>query len=367
MSMCEHGVRAALQKVVHPETGKDIISMGMVNSIKVEGNRVSMVLLLTKKNDPFASALKKKAIKQINDEFGADVEVEVAVVADVTPRQAPVNKKGGVAKVKNIIAVASGKGGVGKSTVAVNLAVAMAKTGAKVGLIDADIFGPSVPKMMGLEYSQPDVIKEDGEELIYPIEAYGVSVLSIGFFVDPQNALLWRGPMASNALKQLINQGVWGELDFLFLDMPPGTSDIHLTLVQEVAVTGTVIISTPQDVALADAIKGINMFASESINVPVIGLVENMSWFTPEELPNNRYYIFGKDGCKTLAEHMKVPLLGQIPIVQSIREGGDYGEPVANNQTTIMGKAFADLAQKFAQQVEIRNTTMPPTEAVIAH
>lgn len=365
--MCENGVLSVLQKVVHPETGKDIVSMGMVNSLKIEGNKISFVLQLAKKNDPFASALKKKAIKQITDEFGASAEVEVAVVADVTPHKAPVNKKSGVAKVKNIIAVASGKGGVGKSTIAVNLAVAMAKTGAKVGLIDADIFGPSIPKMMGLEYSQPDVIKEDGVELIYPIESYGVKVLSIGFFVDPQNALLWRGPMASNALKQLIHQGVWGELDFLFLDMPPGTSDIHLTLVQEVAVTGTVIVSTPQDVALADAIKGINMFASESINVPVLGLVENMAWFTPEELPNNKYYIFGKDGCKQLAEHMKVPLLGQIPIVQSIREGGDYGEPVANDPTTITGKAFAQLAATFAEQVDVRNNSLPPTQAVHTH
>lgn len=367
MSMCEHGVRTVLQRVVHPETGQNIVDLGMVQQLKVDGNKVSMVLQLNKKNDPFASSLKKQAIKLITEEFGSDVVVDVAVQAEVLPQAAPVNRKAGVHRVHNIVAVASGKGGVGKSTIAVNLAVAMAQTGARVGLIDADIFGPSIPKMMGLEYTQPEVIKEDGQELIYPIEAYGVAVLSIGFFVDPQNALLWRGPMASNALRQLLNQGAWGELDYLFLDMPPGTSDIHLTMVQEVAVTGTVIVSTPQDVALADAIKGINMFASESINVPVLGLVENMSWFTPEELPNNRYYIFGKDGCKTLAEHMKVPLLGQIPIVQSIREGGDYGEPVANKPESLMGKAFAQLARNFAKQLEIRNATLPPTEAVQTH
>jgi ATP-binding protein involved in chromosome partitioning len=241
--------------------------------------------------------------------------------------------------------------------------VAVAKTGAKVGLIDADVFGPSIPKMFNLEGVQPQMVKEDGLELIVPVENYGVKLLSIGFFVDPENALIWRGPMATSALKQLIHQGAWGELDYLFIDMPPGTSDIHLTTVQEVSVTGAVIVSTPQDVALADAVKGISMFTSKNINVPVLGLVENMAWFTPEELPGNRYYIFGKDGCKKLADRMRLPLLGQIPIVQSIREGGDNGEP-AVLQNTPTAEAFKRLAENFIAEVQKRNQSQPPTQRV---
>jgi ATP-binding protein involved in chromosome partitioning len=266
--------------------------------------------------------------------------------------------------VKNIIAIASGKGGVGKSTIAVNLAVALAKTGAKVGLIDADIFGPSIPKMFGEEAAHPHFEKIDGREMIVPIEKYGVKILSIGFFSNQENALIWRGPMASNALKQLIIEGLWGELDYMLIDLPPGTSDIHLTIVQTLPVTGSVIVTTPQDVALADVIKGVSMFKSKSIDVPVLGIVENMSWFTPAELPENKYYIFGKDGGKNLAQKMGIPLLGQIPIVMSIREGGDNGIPTAWREDTATENPFTKLATNVIRQLEYRNENLKPTERV---
>ncbi len=247
--------------------------------------------------------------------------------------------------IKNIIAVASGKGGVGKSTIAVNLAVAVAKTGASVGLVDADVYGPSLPKMFDLEGERPQIKREGEKEIIVPIEKHGVKVVSIGFFVRPEDALVWRGPMATSALKQILTQTEWGELDYLFIDMPPGTGDIHLTLVQETAVTGVVIVSTPQEVALADAVKGIAMFTGEKINVPVLGLVENMAWFTPAELPENKYYIFGNDGVKNLAEKMNIDLLGQIPLVQGIREDGDSGRPSALDENHPAGKPFEELAR----------------------
>ncbi len=363
MNLSVDGVKQILRRIVHPETGKDIVAMEMVQELNVGEGKVSFVLKLSKKVDPFASAIKKMATKALIDEYGDNIQVDIAIVADTAERVSVLKEKASVSRVKNIIAVASGKGGVGKSTVAVNLAVAVAKTGAKVGLIDADIYGPSIPKMFNMEHAKPEVKKEDGMELIIPVENYGVKMLSIGFFVDPGNALIWRGPMATNALKQLIHQGAWNDLDYLFIDMPPGTSDIHLTLVQEVAVTGAVIVSTPQDVALADAIKGISMFTSDNIKVPVLGLVENMAWYTPAELPNNKYYIFGKEGCKKLAERMRLPLLGQIPIVQSICEGGDSGEPVATG-TSIVAEAFDKLARNVIEQVGIRNRDLPPTSAV---
>ncbi len=255
-------------------------------------------------------------------------------------------------------------GGVGKSTVTSNLAVALAKAGYSVGLLDADIFGPSVPIMFKTEDARPVLEKIDGKDRILPVEKYGVKMLSIGYFVNPDDALVWRGAMATNALRQLINDGNWGELDYLLLDLPPGTSDIHLTLVQTIGITGAVVVTTPQNVALADAVKGISMFKSKNINVPVLGLIENMAWFTPAELPENKYYIFGKDGGKALANKLEIPLLGQIPIVQSIREGGDNGEPAALNDDSIIGLAFADVAQKVVERVEQRNASMPKTKIV---
>ena len=266
--------------------------------------------------------------------------------------------------VKNVIAVSSGKGGVGKSTVAANLAVALAQMGYKVGLLDADIFGPSVPKMFHVEGAQIFMEKKEGRELIIPAEKYGVKLLSIGFFVNPDTATLWRGGMASNALKQLIADADWGDLDYFVLDTPPGTSDIHLTLLQSLAITGAVIVSTPQNVALADARKGIDMYQNDKVNVPILGRVENMAWFTPAELPENRYYIFGKEGVKRLAEEMNVPLLGQIPIVQSICNSGDEGEPVAVHADSLTGSAFRNLAEAVVRETERRNAEQKPTEIV---
>ena len=266
--------------------------------------------------------------------------------------------------VKNIIAVSSGKGGVGKSTIAANLAVSLAKLGYKVGLLDADIFGPSMPKMFQVEDARPYSENINGRDLIVPIENYGVKMLSIGFFVHPDQATLWRGAMACNALKQLIGDADWGELDYFVLDTPPGTSDIHLTLVQTLPITGAVIVSTPQKVALADARKGINMYQNDKVNVPILGLVENMAWFTPAELPQNKYYLFGKEGVKNLAEEMNVPLLGQIPIVQSVCENGDNGTPEALHDDSLMSQAFMDLARKVVEQTDRRNAELEPTQIV---
>jgi len=268
-----------------------------------------------------------------------------------TLRPAPEQLKKQYQQAKNIIAVASGKGGVGKSTVAVNLAVALAKMGYSVGLLDADIYGPSMLRMLGVENLKPTVKGSERHEIIVPVERYGVRMLSIGFFVRPGNALIWRGPMATNAIKQLIHQGEWGKPDYLLIDLPPGTGDIHITIVQELSVTGAIIVSTPQEVALADAVKGINMFQTDKVKVPILGLVENMAWFTPEELPDHRYYIFGNGGCKALAERKGIRLLGQIPIVQSICEGGDNGQPVVTNENSITGKAFMELAQNLVEVI----------------
>ncbi|MDD4645903.1 MAG: Mrp/NBP35 family ATP-binding protein [Bacteroidales bacterium] len=348
-----------LKKVINPDNEKDIVSQDMVKDLKIDGRKVSFTLTFPKSKNPFAQSIKKSCEQAIQSHLGLDVETDIRISADqVVHHDRP------LPNVKNIVAVASGKGGVGKSTVAVNLAVALAKLGYSVGLIDADIYGPSVPKMMGMESARPLLEKIDGADRIIPAEKYGIKVLSIGFFVDQNEALVWRGPMATSALKQLIHDGYWGELDYLLIDLPPGTGDVHLTLVQSIPVTGVVIVSTPQAVALADAIKGISMFTGQSIRVPVLGLVENMAWFTPEELPDNKYYIFGKDGCKNLAARMNVPLLGQIPIVQSIREGGDEGSPVAGDENTISGRAFMDLALETVRQVAIRNASAEPTEIV---
>jgi ATP-binding protein involved in chromosome partitioning len=338
--------------------------LGLVeDDIRIDGNRISFSLLFDRANDPLVGSLKKAAVQAIKTYVGEDVEIEGNIYVKIKPRK-PVEKRELLPGVKNIVAVASGKGGVGKSTVTSNLAVALANAGFSVGLLDADIFGPSIPKMFETEDARPVLEKVEGKDRIVPVEKYGVKLLSIGYFVDPQDALVWRGAMATNALKQLINDGLWGELDFLLIDLPPGTSDIHLTLVQSVPLTGVVVVSTPQEVALADAIKGISMFRGKNINVPVLGLIENMAWFTPAELPQNKYYIFGKEGVAKLSERMEIPLLGQIPIVQSIREGGDDGRPVALHTDSIVGMAFADLAEKVVQRVEHRNTTLPPTQQV---
>jgi ATP-binding protein involved in chromosome partitioning len=266
--------------------------------------------------------------------------------------------------VKNIIAVSSGKGGVGKSTISCNLAISLAALGYKVGLLDADIHGPSIPKMFGVESAHPEVKEVDGRHIITPIEKYGVKILSIGFFVDPSQALVWRGAVSSNALKQLITDADWGELDFFVMDLPPGTGDIHLTLVQTMGISGAIVVTTPQEVALADARKGVNMFTGDKVNVPVLGIVENMAWFTPAELPENKYYIFGKEGGKRLAEELNVPLLGQIPLVQSIREGGDAGRPISVDDNSILSLSFKELAQNVVDRVDFRNKNMEATKKV---
>lgn len=360
MNYTREKVLSVLQNVNYPGSGKDIVALGMVKDVEIEGRKVSFALQVKKSNDPMIAAVRKACVKALKAGLGEEVQVEgnIRVEAEtVYEEKKPLNQ------VKNIIAIASGKGGVGKSTVSVNLSVALAKQGYKTGLIDADVYGPSIPKMFNTENAHPLAREEQGKTLVVPIEKYGVKMLSIGYFVKPDDALVWRGPMATNALKQLINDGDWGELDYLLIDLPPGTGDIHLTMVQELPVTGAVIVSTPQEIALADAVKGISMFASKGIEVPLLGLVENMAWFTPAELPGNKYYIFGKEGCKKLAEERNVPLLGQIPIEQGIMESGDNGTPVALENNSA-GQAFEELAHQLNRQVEVRNKTMGPTQRV---
>lgn len=354
----------ALAHVRYPGTGKDIVSSGMVQEdIQIEGKTVRLDIVFEKPNDPFVKSVVKAAETAITTYIGEDVDIK-GNIRPVT-KEVPKPKVNPILPgVKNIIAISSGKGGVGKSTVSSNLAIALAAMGYQVGLLDADIHGPSMPKMFGVEDARPFMEDVNGRQMISPIEKYGVKLLSIGFFVDPENALVWRGSMASNALKQLITDANWGELDFFLLDLPPGTGDIHLTLVQTMGITGAVVVTTPQDVALADARKGVNMFLGDKVNVPVLGLVENMAWFTPAELPENKYYLFGKEGGKRLANELNVPLLGQIPIVQSIREGGDAGKPIAAHEDSLIGRAFHDLAQKVLAQVELRNSQLPPTQRV---
>lgn len=359
-------ILGALAKVIYPGE-KDIVSMGMVENISSTKDGIKFTLKTKKQKDPVINSLKYACVQALKDEFGPDtVVLDIEVDAPAAGPQAHKRKSDVLPGVKNIIAIASGKGGVGKSTVAVNTAVALARQGYKVGMLDADIFGPSAPKMFDAESYRPQVKTENGIEKVVPMEKHGVKVLSVGFFVDPNEAVVWRGPMASNFLKQMIEQGDWGELDFLLIDLPPGTSDIHLTLVQEVGVTGAVIVSTPQDVALADAIKGISMFRTEKINVPVIGLIENMSWFTPAELPDKKYYIFGKEGCSKLAKEKNIPLLGQIPIEQSLCESGDSGIPVALGESA-SAEAFAKLAKSIAEKTDERNKNLEPTKKVIVN
>ena len=351
----------ALSRVIHPEKKKDIVTLGMITEVESVKNGISLTLTPEKSNDPFITSIKSTIVRTIKEVLGPDAIInEIKVHPKIIVGKKQEIQPGVLPEVSNIIAVASGKGGVGKTTIAVNLAISLARMGYTVGLLDADIFGPSVPKMFNEEKYRPEVKRDEHADHIIPLTKFGVKVLSTGFFVDPADAVIWRGPMASNFLKQLITQGEWGKLDYLLVDLPPGTSDIHLTLVQEVPVTGAIIISTPQDVALADAVKGISMFRSEKINVPVLGLVENMSWFTPAELPGNKYYIFGKEGCKRLAEKMNVPLLGQIPLVQSICEGSDNGQPIAL-EDSIAGNAFMDLAKELIKRVGQRNKEQVPT------
>jgi ATP-binding protein involved in chromosome partitioning len=360
----------ALATVTYAGTKKNLVDSQMVADTpsvaapQAEGEpwKVKVVLLFPRDTDPFLRSTVKAAEAAIKYHCGeAALEVEIVTEFKSKPRPEAGQMLPGV---KNIIAVSSGKGGVGKSTVAANLAIALARLGYKVGLLDTDIFGPSMPKMFNVEDERPYAVKKDGRDLICPVEQYGVKLLSIGFFVSPDTATLWRGGMATSALKQLIADADWGELDYFVLDTPPGTSDIHLTLLQTLPITGAIIVSTPQQVALADARKGIDMYRNEKVNVPILGLVENMAWFTPAELPENRYYIFGREGCKQLAEEMQVPLLAQIPLVQSICDSGDQGTPAALSSDTATGLAFINLAQAVVTVVNRRNKEQPPTRIV---
>lgn len=352
----------ALRHVRYPGTGEDLVTAGMVeDDLRIDGMSVSFSLLFDKPNSPFLRSVVKAAEKAIHTYVSPEVTVAItAKVPEVQPRE----EQPLLPEVKNTLAIFSGKGGVGKSTVSANLAVALAQAGYRVGLLDADIFGPSQPKMFGCEDARPILEEVGGRELIAPVERYGVRLLSIGFFVNPESPVLWRGSMASNALKQLITETHWGELDYLLIDMPPGTSDIHLTLVQTLGLTGAVIVTTPQQVALADAIKGIGMFADEQVQVPILGLVENMAWFTPTELPQNKYYIFGRDGGKELAEELDIPLLGQIPLIQSVCEAGDAGAPAALEKDSLLEIYFRTLARSLTEAVERRNADQAPTQRV---
>ena len=337
----------ALRHVRYPGTGKDLIESGMLeDDIRISGFEVSFSLIFQKDNDPFMKSVLKAA------EVALQTYIDPNVAANIHPKFVkqnikPSNNAEGANSqtihAKHVIAIHSGKGGVGKSTVTANLAVALAQQGYRVGLLDADIHGPSMPKMFATEDCRPVSVEENGRTLIEPIEQYGVKMLSIGFFVNPESAVIWRGGMASNAIKQLIEDAHWGELDYFLIDLPPGTSDIHLTLISTLQLTGVIVVTTPQPVALVDARKGVEMFRNEKVNVPILGLIENMAWFTPAELPQNKYYIFGKDGGKALAEELDIPLLGQIPLVQSIREGGDNGVPIALQAGHPAAKAFEKI------------------------
>ncbi len=359
-------ITEALSTVRYPGSGKNIVELGMLeDDIRIDGNTVSFTIIFDKPTDPFKASLLKTAEAAIKLK-APDAQVTINTATRKAATQAPA-KPPVLPGVKNIVAVSSGKGGVGKSTVAANLAVALAAEGYKVGLLDADIFGPSVPKMFGLEGAELYMHEVDGRNLIIPAEAYGVKVLSIGFLIDPASAAVWRGAMASNALKQLIEQADWGELDYFLIDMPPGTSDIHLTLVQTIGLTGAIVVTTPQQVALADARKGIAMFRDAKINVPVLGLVDNMAWFTPEKHPDERYYLFGHEGAvDELAREFDVPVLARIPLVAAVGEHSDNGRPIVL-EPTMSAQAFMHLAHEMIDAVDRRNSTLPPTERVHTH
>ncbi len=358
----EQQVLQALSRVQEPDLKKDLVTLGMVRDIRIAQDDLSFTVVLTTPACPLKELIRNKCIQAIHENLGDTLTVRVSLVSRVnSARQGPSTVLPGV---KNIIAVASGKGGVGKSTVAANLALALAQDGASTGLMDADIYGPSVPMLFGVRGQRPKMTQSGGKPRIIPLDRFGIRLLSIGLMVDENQAVVWRGPMASSALRQFVSDVDWGALDYLIIDLPPGTGDIHLTLVQTVPVTGAVIVTTPQPVALADARKGIAMFSTGAIRVPVLGLVENMAYFSPPEHPAERYYLFGKEGGKQLAEELEIPLLGQIPFVQGIREGGDLGVPAMMGDDPISRRAFSDFAGKVAQQVAIRNARMAPTQVV---
>ncbi len=359
--LSKESVIEALRHVEEPDLKKDLITLNMVQNIELGIDQVRFTVVLTTPACPLKELIRKRCEDAIHTHISPTIQVRVDMTSDVTSTRnnAPV-----LPGVKNIIAIASGKGGVGKSTVTANLAVALSRSGAKVGIIDADIFGPSMPVMFGAEMAQPGIIEIEGRNVLQPVRQYGIKIMSIGFLTPPDSAVVWRGPMASQALRQFFGDTNWEELDYLLIDLPPGTSDIHLTLVQTVPVTGAVIVTTPQKVALADATKGLAMFRQPQINVPILGVIENMAYFTPAELPDSKYYIFGKGGGQQLADKFDVPLLGQIPLVQSIREAGDDGKPIVVGDESVATEAFRSAAEAVAQQVAIRNAALEQTKRV---
>jgi ATP-binding protein involved in chromosome partitioning len=358
--MTKDDILKALSNVQEPDLGKDLVTLNMVKDIQIEGNYVSFTVVLTTPACPLKDMIKNACINAVKILVSKEAVVNVKFTSNTTTNRT--DPETVLPKVRNIIAVVSGKGGVGKSTVAANLALALSQGGAKVGLMDADIYGPSVPIMFGVRGERPMMQEVNGKGMIVPLERFGIKLLSIGLLVDEKNAVVWRGPMASSAIRQFVTDVLWDELDYLVIDMPPGTGDIHLTLVQTVPVTGVVVVTTPQDVALADAKKGIAMFGQAQLKVPIIGIIENMSYFTPAELPDNRYYIFGKEGGKRLAEEYDIPFLGQIPLVQTIREGGDQGVPIMMSDDEISKKAFKEFAAAAARSISMRNAHMSASD-----
>ena len=358
--MTQEDVLKALSNVQEPDLGKDLVTLNMVRDIEINGKNISFTVVLTTPACPLKEVIKNDCIKAIRQYVDQEAEVNVNFTSSTTTIRA--DKSSVLPGVKNIIAVVSGKGGVGKSTVSANLALSLSQGGASVGLLDADIYGPSVPIMFGVRGERPQMMDMDGKPKIIPLERYGIKLLSIGLLVDEKNAVVWRGPMASSAIRQFITDVNWGELDYLIIDMPPGTGDIHLTLMQTAPVTGVVVVTTPQDVALADAKKGIAMFGQAQMNVPIIGLVENMSYFTPAELPDHKYFIFGKDGGKRLADEYDLPFLGQIPLVQNIREGGDIGIPIMMSDDEVSKNAFYEFSGNVARSASMRNAHMKSEE-----
>jgi ATP-binding protein involved in chromosome partitioning len=360
--MTQQDILAALATVQEPDLGKDLVTLNMIKDISIDGRSVSFILVLTTPACPLKELMRRDCEQAIRSRCGDDVMVQVKFTAQTSSNRA--DGRALLPDVKNIIAVVSGKGGVGKSTVSANLALALAQSGARVGLMDADIYGPSMPIMFGIRGERPMMMEVEGKDKIVPIEKFGIKIISMGLLVDEKSAVVWRGPMVSSAIKQFVSDVYWGELDYLIIDMPPGTGDIHLTLVQTVPVTGAIVVTTPQDVALADARKAISMFAQAQIKVPIIGLVENMAWFTPAELPNNRYYIFGKEGGRKMADQFDIPFLGEIPLVQSIREGGDCGVPIMESDDEITKEAFTRFADNAIRSIAMRNANMEATKVV---
>jgi ATP-binding protein involved in chromosome partitioning len=358
MNYTKQQVLDALSTVQEPDLKKDLVTLNMIKDVVIDGNNIAFTVVLTTPACPLKELIKKDCSEAVLKACPTAV-LAINMAADVTSIMSRMTPD--LPQVKNVIAISSGKGGVGKSTIAANLAISLARSGASVGLLDADIYGPSVPIMFGCEDDKPGVFQEDGKTKIIPIVKHGVKLISIGFLTSQDSAVIWRGPMASSALRQFIGDCQWGELDYLLIDLPPGTSDIHLSLVQSIPLTGAVVVSTPQKVALADAKKGISMFKQEQINVPILGIVENMAYFSPKELPNKKYYIFGQNGARLLAETREIPFLGEIPIEQGIRESGDNGNPIAL-EDSLTGKAFEQLAAALAQQVALRNALGQQTE-----